>query len=216
MKRGIFIAFEGGEGAGKSTQIARLQEALVQKKIHVLTTREPGGTPGAEHLRTLLKYKDGWDHVSEALMMYAARWDLCEKIIQPALSKGTWVLCDRFAHSTFAYQGYGRGLSLSFLHQLHQLILGDFYPDLVILLTISPEEGLKRARARHETLDRFEEMDIGFHERLHAGYQQMARDDPRFFSVDAGLPPEQITPLILGKIDAYLSGDPQCGDHRFS
>lgn len=147
----------------------------------VQRTREPGGSAGAETIRRLLL--DGsdarWDAVSEALLLYAARRDHVERLIFPALQRGIWVLCDRFADSTTAYQGHGRGLPLHDLRALHRLALGDFAPDLTLILDLPVEQGLARAAARAGSPDRFERLDRAFHERLRDGFRRIAAAEPQ-------------------------------------
>ena len=164
MARGRFITIEGGEGAGKSTQVALLITALEQAGIAALATREPGGSPGAEAIRRLLLEGDGerWDAIGEALLLLAARRDHVAKLIEPALANGVWVVSDRFANSTLAYQGYGRGLPLADLAMLHRFALGDFAPDLTLILDLPVEIGLGRAAGRPAAADRFERLDRPF------------------------------------------------------
>jgi dTMP kinase len=179
-KSGKFIAFEGCEGSGKTTQIKILAKTLKTRGLDFIVTREPGGSPGGEDIRTLLKegHENRWDGVSEALLLYAARHDHVEKIIKPALSKGTWVLCDRFSDSSFAYQGFGRGLGLDVMEKLHALVLGNFFPDLTLIFDVSPKETYERIMRRRgrsvQESDRFDDMDMGFHERVYEGYKIIA------------------------------------------
>ncbi len=181
LKRGRFITIEGGEGAGKSTQARLLVDALERAGIAALRTREPGGSPGAEDIRRLLVEGDTarWDAPSEALLLAAARRSHLTATIWPALERGEWVVCDRFADSTLAYQGYGGGVPLAELEALHRMIAGDFRPELTLILDLPVELGLKRAAARSGAETRFERMDRGFHERLRQGFLDIARRDPR-------------------------------------
>lgn len=180
MARGRFITLEGGEGAGKSTQIGLLRDALEAQGIAVLTTREPGGSEGGEEIRHLLVNGEThrWEPLTEALLNYAARHEHLQKVIEPALDAGTWVLCDRFADSTMAYQGYGHGMDREIIRRLHRLVVGDVQPDLTLILDMPVEEGLKRAGARGEGEDRYERMDGGFHERLRQGFLDIAKKEP--------------------------------------
>jgi dTMP kinase len=148
MARGKFISFEGGEGTGKSTQLTRLAERLAEAGLEVVRTREPGGTEGADAIRELLVTgaTDRWDPVSEVLLNYAARRDHVERVIKPALARGEWVVCDRFADSTMAYQGYGYELGTDLIETVHRATLGDFNPDMTIIMDFAPAEGLARAR----------------------------------------------------------------------
>lgn len=176
QRRGCFITFEGGEGAGKSTQTQLLGEYLRLKGEEVVLTREPGGTDGAEMIRALLVSGDvnRWDPLTEALLMIAARNDHWTKVIRPALEKGKWVICDRFIDSTIAYQGYGRGVSIPFLQNLHREILADSSPDRTYVFDLDPVVGIKRALNRHTGEVRFEKMDMTFHERMRQGYLEIA------------------------------------------
>ncbi len=184
MTAGRFITFEGGEGAGKSTQILALADHLTAAGIETVTTREPGGTPGAEAIRDLLiaPGHPDWLPETEALLQYAARKDHVQKKILPALEAGKWVLSDRFADSTLAYQGFAQGLGYEFVHRLHEIIFDDFQPDLTVVLDLPVETGLARAKSRAgdapESENRFERMDRGFHENLRTAFQEIAHYAP--------------------------------------
>ncbi|HEX5452911.1 MAG TPA: dTMP kinase [Stellaceae bacterium] len=175
------MTFEGGEGAGKSTQAALLTEALQRAGIAARQTREPGGSAGAEAIRQILL--DGaderWDAIGEALLLNAARRDHVLHTILPALAEKTWIVCDRFADSTLAYQGYGRGLPLAKLTILQQFTIDDLRPDLTLILDLPVEKGLRRAARRLGSGDRFERLDREFHERLRRGFQDIAAADPQ-------------------------------------
>lgn len=179
--QGQFITFEGGEGGGKSTQIERLAVWLRARAIAVVVTCEPGGTPGAERIRSLLVSGavDAWTPMSEALLNYAARREHVERVIVPALAAGTWVLCDRFADSTMAYQGDGHRLGAQTIATLHRLTLGRFAPDLTLVLDIPVDLGLARAAARRGVETRYERMDPAFHARVRAGFRRIARNAPK-------------------------------------
>jgi dTMP kinase len=169
MQRGRFITLEGGEGAGKSTQARRLVERLSALGITVVLTREPGGTPGAESLRGLLVAggPDRWSPIAEALLMNAARSDHLERLIRPALARGDWVVCDRFADSTRAYQGAGGGVHPEFVEALERGVVGVDMPDLTLIFDLPAEVGLARATARDaEAQGRFEAKGLAFHEAL--------------------------------------------------
>ncbi len=188
MAGGRFITIEGGEGAGKSTQIGLLANWLRERRIRVTTTREPGGSPGAEAIRKLLVEgkADRWDGITEALLHFAARRDHLRSTVWPALQSGEWVICDRFADSTRAYQGYGHGLPLATIDRLYELTVGDFKPDLTVILDLPAEQGLKRAAKRKGGETRYESMDIEFHRRLRQGFLEIARAEPqRCIVVDA-------------------------------
>jgi len=210
---GRFISFEGGEGAGKSTQIRLLKETLLGQKIQVVTTREPGGTPGAEQIRALLKEGEDarWDGFSEALLLYAARRDHVNKLILPALNQGQWVLCDRFADSTLAYQGYARGVDLIDLNALHHLTLKEFKPDLTFVLDIDPEIGLQRAHHRalknqETSTDRFERMNLEFHQKLRLGFLEISKSSEHYYVLNGDRPSSLIAGDILKIInEKYFS-----------
>ena len=163
-----FITFEGGEGSGKSSQINLLKSKLIDKGIDVVCTREPGGTPSAEILRELVTTGEvnKWEPMTEALLMFASRYEHTKNLIIPSLENGKWVLCDRFYHSTYAYQGLGHGLGLEAMEALKKISIGEIEPDLVFFLDIDPMEGIKRTMGRHTNEDRFEKMDISFHTKL--------------------------------------------------
>lgn len=184
IDKGMFITFEGGEGAGKTTQLRLLKSAFEQQGYSVVTTREPGGTPEAEKIRDMLVQRDGgnWDGMSECLLLYAARKMHVDQVIRPALAAGKIVICDRFADSTLAYQGYGHGTDLNFIHNLHHLALGNFWPDLTFIFDIPAPQGLARskkqkdiAQGKESTEDRMENMHIDFHERLRQGFLAIAK-----------------------------------------
>ena len=184
---GRFITIEGGEGAGKSTAQTFLAEKLTAQGIPVLQTREPGGTPLAEAIRRNLLSVDEEAPVemAELLLVFAARAQHLTKVIEPALSQGQWVLCDRFTDATYAYQGAGRGLSAELIGKLESLVQGGTVPDTVILLDMPPEIGMARARARG-ALDRFEQEEQAFFERVRQGYlDRAARFPDRYIVVDA-------------------------------
>ena len=177
---GSFISFEGGEGGGKSTQLGRLAARLQARGIAVVSTREPGGAPGAEEIRRLLvEGSTGrWAPMSEALLHYAARIEHVARTVAPALARGDWVLSDRFADSTMAYQGYGHELGADAIAALHRLALGALQPDLTLILDLPVAVGLARAGARGGAEDRYERMDVAFHERLRRGFLAIAAAHP--------------------------------------
>lgn len=189
MTYGRFITFEGGEGTGKSTQAVKLVDYLIENHIPVIQTREPGGTEGAELIRALLVSGDEkrWSGWSEVLLMYAARVDHWERVIEPALKNGTWVVCDRFSDSTLAYQGYGRHLSKDSLQKLHAMVLPPACtPDQTFIFDLDPYIGIQRSLARHSAETRFEHMDVTFHQRIRHGYQEIAQQNPhRCVLIDA-------------------------------
>jgi dTMP kinase len=207
MKRGTFISFEGGEGTGKSTQIRHLSLTLTERRIPHIVTREPGGSPGAEQIRDLLVTggADRWSPLSETLLFYAARVDHWHKVIRPALDDGKLVLCDRFADSTMAYQAYAGGMERERIEQLHALVLAGVKPDLTIILDLDPGSGLARAQARPGAEARFESKGLAFHERLRAGFLDIARRDPaRCRVLDADRPVDAIAADIIRLVDERL------------
>ncbi len=207
MTRGKFITLEGGEGAGKSTQISLLAEALRGTGLSVHTTREPGGSPGAEEIRKLLVSgaADRWDAMSEALLHFAARRDHVQKTILPKLDAGTWVLSDRFVDSTMAYQGYAQGLGRDAVETLAKLTLGDFTPDLTLILDLEVEAGLARAATRHGGEDRYERMGAAFHRKLRDAFHDMAKRAPeRRVLVDASGGVDAVQAALRNKVSKHL------------
>ncbi|MBH67286.1 MAG: dTMP kinase [Rhodospirillaceae bacterium] len=188
---GRFISLEGGEGAGKSTQVTKLTNFLQNKGKKVLVTREPGGSKGAEEIRNLLVNGEAnrWDPVTEVLLLYAARRDHWLKSIQPALLKGFWVVCDRFSDSTIVYQGFGGGVDRDTIEDIHKVALADIRPDLTFFLDLPVELGMARSSRRdfaNSSIDtRYEKMSISFHRRLRGGFKQLALEYPdRIIIVD--------------------------------
>lgn len=180
MRAGRLITFEGGEGAGKSTQAALLADRLRAAGIDVDTTREPGGTDGAEAIRGLIVTgaADRWSAASEALLVNAARADHVARRIRPALAAGRWVVCDRFIDSTLAYQGAGKGADVADLRTLHRFATGDLLPDLTLILDLPIATGLTRAAARPGGEARFEAHDAAFHARVAQGFRDLAASEP--------------------------------------
>lgn len=182
--RGKFITFEGGEGGGKSTQVKKLAAALRDAGHSVVTTREPGGSPAAEDIRDLLVSGavERWSAMAEVLLNYAARDMHVSQTIEPALARGDWVISDRFSDSTMAYQGYGGGIDPARIAAVHAATLGEFKPDLTLILDLETEEGLARAGKRlaeqNSAEDRFERMERDFHDRLRKGFLEIARAEP--------------------------------------
>jgi len=209
---GRFITFEGGEGAGKSTQLKLLAEALRGRGLDVLQTREPGGAPGAEDIRRLLVEGEPgrWDAMTETLLHFAARRDHLARTVWAALEQGKWVLCDRFADSTTAYQGCGHGLEAKVIDDLYALAVGDFRPDLTIILDQPVEEGLRRAAARNGhsggAEDRYERMGLDFHRRLRQGFLDIAAANPlRCAIVSAEGSMEDVQSRILNTLTSRLN-----------
>jgi dTMP kinase len=188
MARALFITFEGGEGAGKSTQVARLSARLAHAGCDVGATRAPGGSAGAERIRDLLVRgeADRWSPVTETLLMYAARRDHIERVIRPALARGAVVVCDRFMDSTRAYQGAGGGAPEALIAALEAQVLDRTRPDLTLVFDLPVETGLERAAGRGGAEVRFEGKDLGFHQRLRAAFLEIAGREPeRCVVVDA-------------------------------
>lgn len=205
--RGRFISFEGGEGAGKSTNLAYLMERLQRAGIDVLRTREPGGTPLAEDIRTLLlaDREEPLQPMAELMLMFAARAQHVDSVIRPALERGQWVLCDRFTDATFAYQGAARGLGAEPVAALAELAHPGLWPDLTLYLDIDPARGLERAGERGQP-DRFEQESLTFFQAVRNCYLQRAEAEPgRFRVVDAGQPLTTVQGVLAEVMDAYLA-----------
>jgi dTMP kinase len=207
MARGKFITLEGGEGAGKSTQLRRLVAVLEEKNIPCVQTREPGGSPGAEEIRALLvKGEPGrWDARTEALLMFAARTDHVAKTIAPALQSGKWVVSDRFTDSTYAYQGAGRGLGFAPIEALEKAMLSGTKPDLTLVLDLPVEAGLKRTHARTHEETRFEKFDTSFHETLRKAFLDIAKREPqRCAVIDAAQSEDAVAAAIWRTVSSRL------------
>jgi len=207
--QGIFITLEGGEGAGKSTQIERLADRLQGRGLKLVTTREPGGSPGAEDIRNLLVTGEPgrWSAMTEALLFAAARDDHLNKTIRPALEAGKWVICDRFADSTRAYQGAAEGLSSDAIETLDKLVVGQTQPNLTLILDLPVKVGLDRAT--HGTSgdeNRYERMGTEFHERLRAAFLEIAKAHPeRCVVIDASGTPNEVASAIWSAITQKFS-----------
>jgi len=207
--RGRFISFEGGEGSGKSTQIAKLAERLAAAKLRAIVTREPGGSPGAEIIRHLVLSGMGklLGPEAETLLFAAARDDHVRSVIQPALSQGTWVLCDRFSDSTRVYQGRLGQVPAGVLNAMERVTIGDLKPDLTIILDVPAEVGLTRAAARrgNGAPDRFEAEDLKFHQDLRDAYKQVAAEDPqRCVLIDATADPDAVAAQVWTALRDHL------------
>lgn len=204
MNKGRFIAFEGGEGAGKSTQCRLLAQALAARGIPAVVTREPGGTPGAEAIRALLLGLDGegWHPRAEALLFAAARSDHVERLIRPALAEGKWVICDRFLDSSRAYQGGGGGLSDADIVELHRIGSEGLLPDLTLLVEVSPEEAARRLHLRDKgQADRIGGRAADYHARVAAAFADFARAEPaRFARIDGNGDPQATHAMVLSAL----------------
>ena len=203
---GRFISFEGIEGCGKTTQVELLREYLTGRGASITLTREPGGAPIAEAIRGVLLDPDNtaMSDVTELLLYEAARAQHVHEVIAPALASGAIVLCDRFADSTTAYQGAGRGLAGDDLQRLHLLATGGVWPDLTLVFDLPPACGLERIRARG-VVDRIEQESLAFHERVRQGFLRLAQEEPeRITILDATRPIEDVAAVVRRKVDALL------------
>ena len=199
MGGGRFITFEGGEGAGKSTQARRLAERLQAAGRGVVLTREPGGSPGAEEIRALLVSGEAerWSATAETLLLYAARSDHLERVIRPALERGEWVVCDRFADSTRAYQGAAGGASPALVSALEREVVGTARPHLTLVLDLPPGAGMARVAGRGEARTRFEARGPDFHTRLRQCFLEIATAEPeRCVVIDAARSPEAVAEAV--------------------
>ncbi len=213
MVSGYFITFEGGEGAGKSTQVHHLGKALAAAGHEVVLTREPGGAPGAEDIRALMVTGEPgrWTPLTEALLFAAARDEHLRTTIRPALARGAVVVCDRFADSTRAYQGAAGGADQTMINALKQWVVGETRPDLTIILDLDPSIGLARAQERGRKADRFECHDLSFHERLRASFIDIAGREPkrcRIVNADRGadIVASEISELVVTALSHRASG----------
>lgn len=203
---GKFITVEGTEGVGKTTNLEFIKNWLQHNNVEFITTREPGGTPLAEQLRELLLQPrdETVDEAAELLMVFAARAQHLNQVIKPALERGAWVLCDRFTDATYAYQGGGRLMDQATIATLETLVQGELRPDAVILLDVPVEIGLARAKGRGE-LDRFEQEDVAFFERVRAAYGKRAQGNSSYHIVDASQELDQVQ-AQLGRVLQQLQG----------
>ncbi len=204
---GVFITMEGPDGAGKSTQIDILKGYLENKGYDVLLTREPGGTEISEAIRQVILNKDynKMGHATELLLYTAARAQLVEEVIKPALDEGKAVICDRFVDSSAVYQGLGRGLGVDTVYKVNEYALNGIMPKLTILLDLDAEEGIKRKKNQAE-LDRMELESIDFHKKVVEGYRTLASlNVDRIIKVDATLPIDQISSVIIDKVENILN-----------
>jgi len=206
VSSGRFITLEGGEGVGKSTQVKALAEALGARGLDVVTTREPGGSPGAEAIRTLLLDgpDDGWGPEAEALLFAAARTDHLDKIVRPALQAGKWVLCDRFVDSSLAYQGVAGGLGLDAVRRINAFGIGDWFPDRTLVLIAAA--GADRARARDaDGSDRIGRRSASYHQAVETGFRTIAEAEPeRVRLIEADGTAEDVTARLLAALADLL------------
>lgn len=211
VTRGRFITFEGGEGTGKSTQARRLVERLEASGLSVVLTREPGGSEGAEALRSLLVTGDAdrWTPTAETLLMYAGRSDHLTRLIRPALEAGVWVVCDRFSDSTRAYQGAGGGVAPAFIETIEAEVVGETRPDLTLIFDMPVEIGLERAFGRDMFEARFESKGLAFHQRLRDAFIKIAETEPeRCAVIDAGGTLEAVSDQIWATVSGRLGLQP--------
>ena len=203
LKNGIFITFEGGEGAGKTTQVQRLAAALGP---NVVLTREPGGTPVAERIRELFLTSDGITPMTELLLMAAARAQHVDEHIRPALAANRIVICDRFMDATVAYQGYRGGIDLELIHQLNRVATGGLTPDITFILDLPPEIGLQRQQHGETHRDRLDREPLESHRKVREGYLFAAKSDPhRVKLIDATQSRDAVHAAILTEYQAYRS-----------
>ncbi len=207
MKRGLFITLEGPDGSGKSTQIEYLKTYFADKNLPCIFTREPGGTAIGEKLRSIILDKENQEmcDMTETLLYAAARAQHVQERIKPALEAGTIVVCDRFIDSSIAYQGYGRNLG-DVVRIINELAISGCMPDVTFLLELSPEIG--KSRICEENRDRLEQEKLEFHDKVYAGYQEIAKIySGRFVEIDAGMQKEEIRDEIYTQIDRILRGE---------
>ncbi len=202
-----FISFEGGEGSGKSTQIKLLAKRLA-KYGDVITTREPGGTIEAEIIRNLLVRgkKNKWSGVVETLLLYAARKDHIDKVIAPSLKKNKWVLCDRFKESTLVYQGYGKNVDIDLIKKLDKIITNNLTPGLTFILDIDPLIGLKRSKRKSNTETRYENMSLGFHNKIRKAFKAIARlNKKKFILINANQDINLVRDIIWNEVSSKIN-----------
>ena len=204
----LFITFEGGDGSGKSTQVNLLKDYLDNLNFETIKTREPGGTPSAEILRDLLTTGEveKWTPMSEALLMWASRYEHLIQVIEPALNSGKNVICDRFYDSTYAYQGVAHNLGIDKMEKLKKIVIGDIEPDVTFVLDIDPKVGLKRSLDRSNQENRFESYSIDFHNKIRSAFLEIAKKNKnRCVVVDASLNEQEINNLIITVIDNLIT-----------
>ena len=212
LSKGLFITFEGGEGAGKSTQVQKLADALKSKGYDVVITREPGGTPAAEAIRDLFARSDAdfeWTPMAECLLVFTAREMHVQELIKPALAQGKIVICDRFTESTFAYQGYGHGVPLEKIENINEAAIDGFTPDLTLILDMPVDVGVARAKSRladdGSNEDRFENMKLDFHNKMRQGFLDIAaQNTQRCKIVDAAGSIEDVAQEINAAVTERL------------
>jgi dTMP kinase len=205
---GKFITLEGGEGAGKSTHVKRLVAAFEAAGIEAVATREPGGAPGAEEIRKILVEGAAgrWAPLTETLLHFAARAEHVARTIRPALDRGAWVVCDRFVDSTMAYQGYAQGVGRAKVEELARTVLGEFHPDLTLILDVPADQGLARSAKRGGGDTRYESMGSEFHTKLREAFLDIAKREPnRCVVIDATEPKDAVAVAILAAVRERLA-----------
>ncbi|MDP3493106.1 MAG: dTMP kinase [Hyphomonadaceae bacterium] len=210
--RGRFITLEGGEGVGKSTLAAALEARLAARGLAVVRTREPGGTPGAEAIRSLILNPPakvtGWEPIAETLLFYAARTDHLDKLIRPALASGAWVICDRFSDSTRAYQAAAGHVPSEHIETIDRICVGDTTPDITLILDLPLSAARDRMTARANDKDAIESRVLSYHEAVHKAFLDIARANPkRCVVLDASVTPDALASSAIAAIDARLGGD---------
>jgi dTMP kinase len=201
----LFITFEGGEGSGKGVQTRALYRRLVRSKIPAILVHEPGSTPVGERMTRLLKWANDTNisPLTELMLFNASRAQLVDEVIRPALKEGKVVICDRYADSTTAYQGYGRGLDIKTIKHVNSIATGGLKPDLTVLLDIKPEHAFKRIESRQK--DRFENEKKAFHQRVRKGFLTLAQEEPqRWLVIDASLPESELGQIIWEKVNIII------------
>lgn len=209
MMRGRFITLEGGEGAGKSTQVKRMVDSLAARGIRAIATREVGGAPGAEDIRSLWlsKPQGFWEPMTEVMLIMAARREHLSRTIWPALEAGVWVVSDRFIDSTRAYQGLAMGLGVEKIDAVYRQIADDFWPDLTLVLDLPVESGLQRMASRGGQADRYEKQDTAFHQSLRDAFMVLAKQEPaRIKIVDASVGVDDVAAAIDERLKPLFGG----------
>lgn len=203
----MFISFEGIEGSGKSTVMAVIERALREEGHEVVVTREPGGTPAGDAAREILLHRRdvAINPLTELMLMNASRAQLVSDVVRPALARGAVVLCDRYVHSSLAYQGYGRGLSLDLVRAVCDAATGRLMPELTLLIDVSYETSRARIAERNQNHDRMEREAEEFHRRVREGYLELARHDERFVRIDGERAPEEVADAAMAALSAVLA-----------
>lgn len=200
---GKFITLEGGEGSGKTTAISFIKELLESKGYEVVVTREPGGVAVSETIRDLILNNE-MTSLTEALLFAASRKEHLEHVIVPSLERGAVVICDRFVHSSYAYQGIVGGIGLKEIKLLNEMVVREYMPDLTLFLDVNPEVGLKRIKDNNRTTNKIDNYDLSFHKKIKTAYTQLLLEDHQMYRIDANLPLKDVFEQIKGDIENYL------------